>query len=93
MAKAPRKGMKAYVLIETAPGKTKSVKHALGRLKGGASTMGIPSSLVGCSNNVMVWLGQGPYPAPLPACFTVTTDRSVWDAAVATWKLRHGVVP
>jgi len=55
--------------------------------------MGIPSSLVGCSNNVMVWLGQGPYPAPLPACFTVTTDRSVWDAAVATWKLRHGVVP
>ena len=61
--------------------------------EGGASTMGIPSSLVGCSNNVMVWLGQGPYPAPLPACFTVTTDRSVWDAAVATWKLRHGVVP
>ena len=39
MAKAKRKGMKAYVLIETAPGKTKSVKHALGRLKGGASTM------------------------------------------------------
>jgi DNA-binding Lrp family transcriptional regulator len=39
MAKAPRKGMKAYVLIETAPGKTKSVKHALSRLKGGPSTM------------------------------------------------------
>jgi DNA-binding Lrp family transcriptional regulator len=39
MAKAQRKGMKAYVLIETAPGKTKSVKHALGRLRGGASTM------------------------------------------------------
>ena len=39
MAKASRKGMKAYVLIETAPGKTKSVKHALGRITGGASTM------------------------------------------------------
>ena len=40
MAKAAaRKGMKAYVLIETAPGKTKSVQHALGRLKGGPSTM------------------------------------------------------
>jgi DNA-binding Lrp family transcriptional regulator len=39
MAKASRKGMKAYVLIETAPGKTKSVKQALGRLKGGPSTM------------------------------------------------------
>ena len=39
MAKATRKGMKAYVLIETAPGKTRSVKLALGRLEGGPSTM------------------------------------------------------
>ena len=39
MAKASRKGMKAYVLIETAPGKTKSVKRALSRVTGGASTM------------------------------------------------------
>ena len=39
MSKTTRKGMKAYVLIETAPGKTKSVKHALGRIEGGASTM------------------------------------------------------
>ena len=39
MAKTPRKGLKAYVLIETAPGKTKSVKHALSRLEGGPSTM------------------------------------------------------
>jgi DNA-binding Lrp family transcriptional regulator len=39
MAKASRKGMKAYVLIETAPGKTKSVKRSLGRVTGGASTM------------------------------------------------------
>ena len=39
MTKASRKGMKAYVLIETAPGKTKSVKRALSRVAGGASTM------------------------------------------------------
>jgi len=39
MAKVSRKGMKAYVLIETAPGKTKSVKRALGRVTAGASTM------------------------------------------------------
>ena len=55
--------------------------------------MGIPSSLTACSNNVMVWLGGGLYPAPLPACFTVTTDRAVWDDAVASWKLRHGITP
>jgi hypothetical protein len=59
----------------------------------GPDTMGMPSSLVACSNNVMVWLGGGPYPAPLPPCFTVTTDLSVWDAAVATWKTRHGITP
>ena len=31
-AKTPRRGMKAYVLIETAPGKTKSVKKELARI-------------------------------------------------------------
>ncbi len=55
----------------------------------GPGTMGIPDRLVECRNNVMVWLGPGPYPAPLPACFTVTRDRRVWDDAVARWKLRH----
>jgi DNA-binding Lrp family transcriptional regulator len=33
------KPMKAYVLIETAPGKTKAVKKELGGIKGGASTV------------------------------------------------------
>lgn len=33
------KPMKAYVLIETAAGKTKTVKKELGRIKGGASTV------------------------------------------------------
>jgi hypothetical protein len=56
----------------------------------GAERMGIPPGrLASCSNNVMVWLGAGDYPAPLPACFTVTKDRAVWDAAVADWKRRH----
>ncbi|MBK5288278.1 MAG: hypothetical protein JJE46_07410 [Acidimicrobiia bacterium] len=34
---------------------------------------------VTCSNNTMVWLGDGPFPGSLPSCFTVTTVRSVWD--------------
>jgi hypothetical protein len=54
--------------------------------KGG--TMEIPPT-ASCSNNVMVWLGAGSYPAPLPACFTMTRDRGVWDRAVAAWKARH----
>ena len=52
-------------------------------------TMGPPSKLTSCSNNIMVWLGSGPYPSPLPSCFKVVTDRSVWDNAVAAWKARH----
>jgi DNA-binding Lrp family transcriptional regulator len=31
--------MKAYILVETTPGKTKSIKKALGKLAGGASTV------------------------------------------------------
>ena len=42
-----------------------------------------------CSNNTIVWLGSGPYPADVPSCFTVTTDRAVWDDAVAAWKAAH----
>lgn len=37
--KSPGKPVKAYVLIETAAGKTKAVKRELSRLKAGASTM------------------------------------------------------
>jgi hypothetical protein len=60
----------------------------------GGDTMGIPAGLTSCANNVMVWLGPGSYPAPLPACFRVTHDRGIWDAAVADWKRRHpGVGP
>ena len=57
----------------------------------GAGRMGIPpGQLVSCSENVMVWLGPGDFPAPLPPeCFTITKDRSVWDAAVRDWITRH----
>jgi hypothetical protein len=55
-----------------------------------AERMGIPpGKLAACSDNVMVWLGSGPYPARLPSCFTVTTERTVWDDAVAAWIRRH----
>jgi hypothetical protein len=46
--------------------------------------------LVDCENNILVWLGSGPFPAPVPNCFTITKDRSVWDHAVSEWKMRHG---
>lgn len=58
--------------------------------------LGIPDGkLASCSNNVVVWLGEGEFPDPLPKtfgglpCFTVTTDPTVWDSAVQQWKLHH----
>jgi hypothetical protein len=57
--------------------------------QGGPDTLGVPEHLVSCANNVMVWLGAGMFPTSLPACFTVVTDRAVWDDAVARWKARH----
>jgi len=49
--------------------------------------------LVSCSNNIIVWGGSGAVPSELaawPSCFTITTDMSVWNSAVATWKANHG---
>jgi len=54
-----------------------------------------PGKLADCEGNIMVWLGSGPYPAPLPTtfngkpCFTIVTSRAPWDSAVAAWKGRH----
>ena len=39
MKKPARSAMKAYVLIETSPGKAKSVKQALARIKGATATV------------------------------------------------------
>lgn len=48
---------------------------------------------VTCSNNTMVWLGPGSFPGSLPSCFTVTTDRAVWDNAAHAWADGHpGVI-
>lgn len=42
------------------------------------------------TNNTVVWLGGGEYPClPLPAGWTLTTDRAVWDKAVSSWKAAH----
>jgi hypothetical protein len=38
----------------------------------------------------LVWLGRGPYPAPLPAGVRVSRDRSEWERAKAGWLRRHG---
>jgi 3-phytase len=56
--------------------------------------MGIPpGKLDGCANNLMVWLGPGDYPAVLPDCFTIVTERAVWDRARADWIARHPGLP
>jgi hypothetical protein len=63
----------------------------------GSSGLGLPEGkLAGCSNNIVVWLGEGQYPGSLPAlfdgspCFTITTNPYVWDQAVQTWLETHG---
>lgn len=59
--------------------------------------LGIPSGkLTSCSNNIMIWLGQGAYPGTLPTtlngkpCFSISTDKTIWDNAVSVWKKKHG---
>jgi hypothetical protein len=52
-----------------------------------------PDRLIDCANNTLVWLGDGDFPGVLPSCFTLTTDKAVWDNAVAGWKTRHGFSP
>lgn len=46
-------------------------------------------SLIEASGNVIVWLGKGAYPAPVPSGFTVTRDASVWNKARAKWFDQH----
>jgi hypothetical protein len=57
-----------------------------------------PEKVVSCKkpdgspDNIIVWGGAGPYPRPEEletGCFTLTTDRRVWDDAVSNWKRRH----
>lgn len=39
----------------------------------------------------IVWQGPGRYPGNVPDGCTVTTNRAVYDDAVADWRRRHGV--
>lgn len=57
-----------------------------------------PGKLVDCENNVMVWLGPGPFPEPLPTlhngkpCFRLLTGAeglAYWNGAVAQWRAAH----
>ncbi|HYT99947.1 MAG TPA: Ig-like domain-containing protein [Gemmatimonadales bacterium] len=51
-----------------------------------------PGKLADCANNVMIWLGPGPFPETLPSCFTVMTGAAglqYWNNAVAQWKANH----
>ncbi|HEY6059917.1 MAG TPA: Ig-like domain-containing protein, partial [Gemmatimonadales bacterium] len=59
----------------------------------GGHTLGPPQGkLRDCANNVMIWLGAGPFPETLPGCFTLLTGPAglaYWNAAVATWYANH----
>lgn len=46
-------------------------------------------TLVHSAGNVIVWLGEGDYPAPIPAGFTLSRDIGVWEAARDAWFERH----
>ncbi len=58
-------------------------------------TLALPTGYsVSCANNVVVWLGSGPFPAAaswLAQCpdTLIVTDAAVWDAAVASWSATH----
>ena len=59
----------------------------------GGHTLGPPAGkLKDCANNVMIWLGTGPFPEALPACYTLLTGTAglaYWDNAVGIWRANH----
>jgi hypothetical protein len=63
----------------------------------GTHTLGPPAGkLHDCANNVMIWLGAGPFPEPLPSCYTLLTGAAglaYWNNAVTSWKANHADVP
>src|SRR2546429_8844777 len=61
-----------------------------------------PGKLTDCENNVMVWLGSGPFPETLPTtfngkpCFTPMTGAAglaYWNNAVAQWQAEYSSAP
>lgn len=55
----------------------------------GPNAMEFPTNTI-AENVILVWLGQGRYPAKLPPGVRVTNDISVWNNAKANWLNRHG---
>ncbi len=54
----------------------------------GARSMGFPPGTY--SNVTLIWLGNGPYPAPLPNGVKLRTDYSIFENAKAAWLKLHG---
>ena len=51
-----------------------------------------PGRLAACTDNIMIWEGNGPFPEPLPSCFTLVTGArglALWDSVVAVWQAHH----
>ena len=54
-----------------------------------------PGRLRNCFGNVMIWLGSGSFPEPVPTepgCFRLLTGaegQQFWDSAVTAWKNAH----
>jgi len=42
-----------------------------------------------CRNNLIIWLGDGPYPWPVPAGFEVVTDPDEWLDRKMAWIAAH----
>ena len=59
----------------------------------GTHSLGPPvGKLQDCANNVMIWLGSGPFPETLPSCYTLLTGAEglqYWNNAVAQWNTNH----
>jgi hypothetical protein len=70
------------------------VKNLVARIDGtpasGVKDMDFPTGNGSTYENLtIVWAGKGPYPRPVPAGVTVTTDLGVWDAARSAWLSAH----
>ena len=42
-----------------------------------------------CTNNTLIWVGEGDYPGRLPDCFEVIDGQRAWRAARRAWREQH----
>ena len=42
-----------------------------------------------CSDNTLIWLGNGDYPGDLPDCFTVVEGKKAWREVRRAWMEQH----